>query len=285
MRTPVQRAFTLLETIIAVSIAGVVLSGVLGVLYVLFGNQAPTTVRCTTNYGTNDFNVVPSSSALVSALRLMDELQKQISDASATFVLGGFRETAVASPSAGQAAPLSAGYVFPAVVGSNLGEVNVSANSIPLTATDFRSVMNSRNGIAWEGSYNAADFTIVTMTGLVTVSSVTQVRRKTTTSDGRNYACYEVVLDTNLTQARNASEGAAGQNRFSYRMALPATEDSWTVALGALHYWFRWDTTWNRREEGPSLLVFPDPYVTAGDQPSGNTKPFSRFIYFTGPNT
>ena len=270
---------------IAGTIGSVIIAGLMALLYILFNRQAPTTITASSNYGSNSYFVAPTTQGLVKALYLLDEFQSQTSGASAVFVLGGYRESPTANPTGGAAAPLRAGYVFPAASGVNQAEINISAAAVPQTATDFRAVLSSRPGVLFESSYDPADFTVITMAGLVEVTSVTQVRRTTVLSDGQSVSLYEVVLDKNLTAARDAVDGSPTQNRFAYRMALPTAEDLWTIKPGALHYWFRWDATWDRREEGPALLVFPDPFLMAGDQKTGDTKPFSRFLFFLSPNT
>ncbi len=280
-----QSGFTLLEVLLATVGGALLLAGLMSLLYVLFNQQSPTTVTATTSYGTNEFYVAPSSKSLVRALNLLDQFQTLQADAAATFVLGGYREVASQSPTGGQAAPIADGYLFPAASGVNAAEVNISASNIPQTAAEFRTYLGARSGMSWESSYDASDFTVVTMSSLVGVSSITQVRRFSQTVDGISMVLYEVVLDKSLGSTRDAVEGSPTQNRFAYRMALPAAEDSWTISAGARHYWFRWDTTWNRKEEGPTLLVFPDPFLLAGDQPAGDTKPFSRFLFFLSPNS
>lgn len=272
MRFRSEKAFTLIEIILSVAISAVLLTGVISLLFV-FGHQSlPISPTHTSALGQNTFHTVPSSRSFNAATRLMDRFQAHVSDAAAVFVLGGYREQAVDDPMAGANAPIALGYVFPAVGGLAAGEVDISALSIPQTAIDFRAVLNARSGAQFEPSWDASDFSVVTLNGLRTVSSVTQVRRFV----AGDYACYEVLLDTDLAAARQE-----GVNRFVYRMSLPLGEDTnWQLPVGARHYWFRHDPDWSRREEGPALVVFPDPLLMAGVQPNGDTQPFSRFNFF-----
>jgi hypothetical protein len=128
-----------------------------------------------------------------------------------------------------------------------------------------------------------ADFTVITVTGLNAISSITQCRRYSTTFGPENVALYEVVMDTNPGAARNTTPGSAGRNEWAYHIGIPIIEDSWTLPAGALHFWFRYDLTWQRLEEGPCRLIFPDPYLSAGVQMAGDTVAFSRFVYLVAP--
>jgi hypothetical protein len=67
---------------------------------------------------------------------------------------------------------------------------------------------------------------------------------------------------------------------FYYRTYYDASEDTWAQPPGATHYWYRTDSAWNRDQEGPTRIVFSDPYVLAGQDPQAQISSVSRFIYF-----
>lgn len=271
-----RHAFTLIEIMLSVVIGGALISGLLLLLYSEITLQSPVTKSQTTAYGSSQFPVVPSSGALNDAVRTMDVFQSAVSDASAVFVIGG----ASISPAPSPDLPVAAAHLFPATGVLGAGQIAVSTSNIPQTSADFASLLTTRPGIQWETTADSADFTVVTVSGLNQISTVTQVRRIIATVDGVSTAFYEVVCDTNLSAARSSA------TRFAYRLCLPAAEDAaWTLPIGALHYWFRVDNAWGRREEGPTRLVFPDPFVMAGIQGNNETAPFSRFIFFLSPNT
>ena len=66
----------------------------------------------------------------------------------------------------------------------------------------------------------------------------------------------------------------------SYRIYYAASEDQWMQAPGATHYWYRADLAWDRDQEGPTRVIFADPYVLAGQDPRAPVTSVSRFAYF-----
>jgi hypothetical protein len=129
-----------------------------------------------------------------------------------------------------------------------------------------------------------ADFTILTVQGQSQVTSITQQRRYTAVLNSEASVLYEVTY-----QAYDWSSGSAvavpnpvtgiPPTAF-YRIYYAASEDTWAQRPGVTHFWYRTDTVWDRDQEGPSRVVFADPYVLAGQDPQAQVTSFSRFVYF-----
>ncbi len=280
-----RRGLTMVECLVGVIFGAMIFGAVSATMNVVAGQSAAArpTFTYTSNYGTNVYQLSPSPIAFGYSAPLLNQFQASINSAAAVFVLGGYRSSPGTSPSAGLAAPVTAGVLFSSVTG-------ITSSNLPQTSSDLRTLLSAQAGVTFESTYGSADFTVVTLTGLNTVSSITQCRKYSPAGDSNVY--YEVVFDNNLSAARNATVGAAGQNRWAYRFAIPSSYDtSWVVSPGALHFWFRYDSTWQRMEEAPARLIFPDPYVLAGTQATVTANgsvaavtsaQFSRFIFAPG---
>jgi hypothetical protein len=129
-----------------------------------------------------------------------------------------------------------------------------------------------------------ADFTILTVQGLSRVTSITQQRRYTATINLQDSVLYEVTY-----QAFDWSGGSpvAVVNAITgttptafYRIYYAANEDTWAQRPGATHFWYRTDSTWDRDHEGPTRVIFADPYVLAGQDTQAQVTSVSRFVYF-----
>lgn len=271
IRGSARGAFTLVELIVSIGVGVMTIGGIMALFFLTTNNGTPTYYSYTSNYGTNTYELVPSAVQFTRAAKIVPMMQSAMDGASAVFVLGGMRSSPTANATSGALAPLTAGCL-------PISVVNLSVNNIPTDSFSFRSLLAGQTGVNFETSFSPSDFTVLTISGINRVSSVTQVRRYTDTS-GMVY--YEVVFDTALGTVRDSVDGSASQNRFCYRMALTAAEDAnWSIPPSALHYWYRFDSLWNRFEEAPARIVLPDPFLLGGAQATTETAPFSRFIFF-----
>ncbi|MDR1281116.1 MAG: hypothetical protein LBK99_09880 [Opitutaceae bacterium] len=273
--------FTLFEAVLSLAVTVVVVTGLAALLFAAHKETAPQVFVYSSAYGTHEYARIPSGTQFRRAAELVVRLQGAIDSASAVFVLGGNRSVPSADESAGSLMPLKAG----CLVG---GVIRIAPQNLPKTSHDFReNFLKGQSDVVFETTADPADFTILTIAGLNTVSSITQVRRHVLSDTVADTVFYEVVFDEALSSARidNADNtGNAARNRFSYRVAMTAREDAnWTIRPGALHYWFRHDPLWQRLEEAPTRIILPDPFLLAGANPSGDTVPFSRFIFFVSP--
>jgi hypothetical protein len=252
--------------------------GLAALLFAAHKETAPQVFVHSSAYGSNEYSRVPSGSQFRRAAILVTCLQEAMNAASAVFVLGGNRSIPSADESAGWLMPLKAGCLV-----GNIAKI--TPENLPRTSHNFReNFLTGQSDVFFETTADLADFTILTVTGLNTVSSITQVRRYI--SEDAATVFYEVVFDEALSEARIENQDNVARNRFSYRIALSAQEDAgWVLRPGTLHYWFRHDPLWQRLEEAPARIVLPDPFLLAGANPSGDTAPFSRFIFFVSPTS
>lgn len=266
--------FTLFEAILSLTVTVVIVVGLAALLFAAHKETAPQVFVYSSAYGTHDYARIPSGLQFRRASELVTRLQDTVDSASAVFVLGGNRSIPSADESGGSLMPLKAGCLFSSVT-------QIAALNLPQTSHDFReNFLKGQSDVAFETAADPSDFTILTIAGLNTVSSITQVRRHVSA----DAVFYEVVFDNTLSVARIDNPDSTARNRFSYRVAMTPQEDAnWVLRPGALHYWFRHDTLWQRLEEAPTRIVLPDPFLLAGANPSGDTVPFSRFIFFVSP--
>lgn len=91
--------------------------------------------------------------------------------------------------------------------------------------------------------------------------------------DGGNHY-YEVIL----------LAGDTFSERYEYRFYLPVEEAAWGKEPGTYPALRISGTDSLRLHDGPVSLVFPDPYLVAGDSIDGKVAPHSRFTYFFSQN-
>jgi hypothetical protein len=193
-------------------------------------------------------------------------------------VLGGQRSHPVLDPNG----PSSA-------LAENFADTSLAAavGSDPFQACsswDQRQVNSSQFGPYLTSGNDPSDFTILTVQGLSRITSITQQRRSTATINGQNVVLYEVTHQTvdwsGGSPVLTVSPLSGTTPTYFYRIYYLASEDSWAQPPGATHYWYRTDTAWDRDQEGPTRVVFADPYVLAGQDPQAQITSVSRFAYF-----
>jgi hypothetical protein len=283
-----RKGFTLIELVVMLGLSFAITAGLLTLMTSVFKLTNPTFVQvsCPTGYSNlgssstiRRYPKAPSYWVFSQAVTLHASLQVELTRADAVFVLGGSRAN-------------------PVVIRKVGAEVDESAVTLPPMSMDFLpSVLAIPNGMdlrllrsgfdVWsigalvtEISYDPVDFTVITVRGLTSVSSITQVRRKVVEGN----VLYDVYFFNSTSLATN--------NKYptlNYGFSMPlAQETIWSVPLGARHYWYRYDgvtinsekdTSWNRREPGPVRLLFPDPYIVKQSN-SSIVKLGSRFSYF-----
>src|SRR5262249_9685249 len=133
---------------------------------------------------------------------------------------------------------------------------------------DQRAVNYAQFNPLLHDSPDPASFTVLTVQGLSRITSITQQRRYTATIGGQSVCLYEVTyqaVDWSSGSGSLTVNPATGTTpTYSYRFYYPSTEDVWAMPPGASHYWLRTDAVWDRDQEGPTRLVFADPYALAG---------------------
>ena len=231
-----------------------------------------------TAFNGQTYSLAPSFSSFRQAVDLHSRLTAAVDQADNVLVFGGERSHPSLDPN-GPSSALAENFAdttLSAAVGSDPFQGASSWSQKELNATQFTPYFTS--------SPDPADFTILTVQGESRVTSITQQRRYAATIGGESLVLYEVTH-----QGFDWSSGmpVAVQNPFvggtptaSYRIYYAANEDTWTQRPGATHFWYRTDTAWNREQEGPSRVVFADPYVLAGQDTRAQVTSVSRFAYF-----
>ncbi|MGH7997028.1 MAG: hypothetical protein ACREFX_11815 [Opitutaceae bacterium] len=229
-------------------------------------------------YNGNVYTQAPSFSDFRQAVDLHTQFTESVDQADSILVFGGQRTHPTLDPN-GPSSALSESFQdteLTAAVGSDPFQGYSSWDQRQLNALQFAPYLTSNP--------DPADFTILTVQGQSRITSITQQRRYTATLNGEASVLYEVtyqaydwssgtpVAVTNSTTGTTPTE--------FYRIYYAANEDVWSQRPGATHYWYRTDSVWDRDQEGPTRVIFADPYVLAGQDPQGQITCVSRFVYF-----
>jgi len=221
-------------------------------------------------YSQQVYSLAPSFGAFQQAVSLHTLFASAVDQADSVLLFGGARSNPVLDPNGPSPALAEtfAATTLPAAAGSD-----------PLqgfSSWDQRSINSSQLDSYLTSNPDPADFTVLTVQGQSRITSITQQRRTTATINGQALVLYEVT--------HQPIDWSSGSPVFSasaaYRIYYAANEDIWSQAPGATHYWYRTDTTWDRNQEGPSRVIFADPYILAGQDPRAQVSAVSRFVYF-----
>jgi hypothetical protein len=266
--------FSLVEGIAGLMIFSLMMGALTYGMASLFKFQAQPQVT----YNRATYALAPSFANFHEAVNLHERFAQAIDQADNVVVLGGVRSNPAVDPN-GPSSTLAE--TFSATT------LSAAAGSDPfqgLSSWDQRQINSSQFSSALTSNADSADFTILTVQGQSRVTSITQQRRYTATINGQNLVLYE---DTH--QAIDWSSGSpvfvpdpdtGSPPTSSYRIYYAANEDNWLQRPGATHYWYRTDSVWDRDQEGPSRIVFADPYVLSGHDERAQVTAVSRFVYF-----
>lgn len=203
---------------------------------------------------------------LIDAMDLHQELSNQLSTGDLVVVLGGGNVDALA-PSVTKPLKLN----FSTQTLTSLAGLSPSATT---TTPAFVSAAVTDLAAYYETSVSDSDFTVLVLQGLNEVIAIAQVRCYSVTIDGTARVLYETTL-------RSRTLPSTSWTTYAYRFWLPPDEDTWSVGIGAKHYWYRNESTWwARSEQAGSSLIFPDPFVLSVNASDTKVKPMSRFGYF-----
>lgn len=246
----------------------------------LFSQQAQPQVT----YNDQVYAQAPSFDGFQKAIGLHSAFAAAVDQADNIVVLGGSRSHPVFDPTTPTsvlkesfAADLSNATLAAAAAGDPF-QAYSSWDQLQVNTTQFGPYLTD------PASTDPADFTILTVQGLSQVTSITQQRRYQSTINGQNLDLYEVTYQTidwssgSPVLVPNADTGTTPT--YAYRFYYAASEDVWSMPPGAAHTWYRTDTAWDRDQEGPTRVVFADPYMLAGQDLNSQLTPVSRFVYF-----
>lgn len=262
------RGFSLIELILGATITGLILLASIS----FFSSLAREVNRPVVVFGGNNYALAPvirdtqdgvAKTDLNDAIDLHLELNRQITAADLVTVFGGSNVNA-SIPSV----PL------PIATSFALQSLTAGASPSVRTTQQLLTAESSTIGANLETSANGSDFTLLAIQGATDIVAIAQVRRYSTTFEGKSVVLYATTL-------RSRTLPSTTWNNFAYYYWLPANEDVWAVNIGAQHYWYRNDTSWwTRPESAGSTVVFPDPYALSVNASDLKVKPMSRFTYF-----
>jgi prepilin-type N-terminal cleavage/methylation domain-containing protein len=252
--------FTLLEVMISVTLLSVLLSGVLFGVIALIKALVPPRVQLNGEV----LAVAPSYAPFPLAVRLHQTLTDRVGQARAVYVLGGRHLSLPATAPAASLRPLAVA-ALPSITDFTPG--------LPLDAKSFYDLYATQLGPV-DGAASADDFTVIVVgpdNGALALTCMVQVKKTDVTlSDGTDSTQF-VVRQVRLSEL--------GQPEQSYAFAERPSQTA-GIFVGAMHTWLRYQQN-RAAEEGPTCVVFPDPWVYGGARGlADDIPPFSRFAYF-----
>jgi hypothetical protein len=254
--------FVLIEVVIVLIVSSLVVVALLGGLVAIVRGLQPQNVAIRGEI----LPVAPTFGAFPSAIRLHETFSKHAASARAMYVLGGKHLSIPAGASATQQGPLRA-QALPRLTDFSAG--------LPMDAKSFYDAYANTLGDA-EPTWSPDDFSVVIVepaNGALAVTCLVQVRRTdATVSDGTS-ATQFTTREVKLWELGNDET-----QRYAFVERPGQTSH---VFVGAVHTWMRYGVASAQQEEGPSCVVFPDPWVYAGARGGADDLPaFSRFSYF-----
>jgi len=252
--------FTLAEIAITLCLFGLVVGSVLMAWVVLLRAMTPAQIRL----GGVDLPIAPSFAPVPSAVGLHANMARRVGEARAVYVFGGRHLSLPTDALAAQIKPLA----FAA-----LPEIQTFA-VLPKDSRSFYNAYTAQLG-GQDISAGAEDFSVVVIgphESRLAVTCAIQVRREQrSVSDGvlmRNYVVSKVSL-------WDITEGAKSYSFADYAERVQG------IFFGAVHTWYRYsEADAGTYEEGPTSVVFPDPWLYAGARGrADDIAAFSRFTY------
>lgn len=268
------QGFSLVEGIGYLVVLAIMMGALTFGMSSLFSQQT----RQQVTYNQQPYSQAPSFDDFRQAIDLHAAFSTASDAADSIIVLGGSRSHPAYDPT-GPSSALAVNFSD-----STLASAANGNGFKAFSSWDQRQINSGQFSSYLTSNPDPADFTVLTVQGLSRITSITQQRRHRTTINGQDLSLYEVTHQTidwssgSPVWVTNAA--TATTPTFYYRFYYAANEDVWSMAPGATHYWYRSDSAWNRNQEGPSRVIFADPYALAGQDAGSQLTPVSRFIYF-----
>jgi hypothetical protein len=252
--------FLLAEVIVVLAVSSIVVVALLGGLIALIRGLQPQNVKL----GGETLAIAPTFGAFPSAVRLHQVFADRLTNARAVYVFGGQHISIPTNAPETMVHPLHA---------QSLVTVADFSAGLPMDAKAFYELYATALG-EQETAGSPQDFTVATVGqngSSLALTCLVQVRRSDVSlSDGS---------DTTTFTVREVRLWDLDAGPFRYTFAERPSQAG-SVFVGAVHTWMRYGSG-SDREEGPSCVVFPDPWLYAGSRGRSDDVPaFSRFSYF-----
>jgi len=271
---PGRAGFSLVEGTVALVVTAIMMGALTSAMGSLFQSQAQPQV----SFQSHAYSLAPSFQNFRQAVDLHAAFAQTVDQADNVIVIGGTRSHPTADPN-GPSSALAETFSatsLTAAAGSDAFQGFSSWDQLELNGAQLAPYLTTHP--------DPADFTILTVQGQSHITSITQQRRYTAAINGQNVVLYEVTLQaidwSSGSGVPTASPLTGSNPTYFYRTYYNASEDAWSQPPGATHYWYRTDPAWDRDQEGPTRVIFADPYVLAGQDPLAQIAAVSRFSYF-----
>ncbi|HWZ95201.1 MAG TPA: prepilin-type N-terminal cleavage/methylation domain-containing protein [Opitutaceae bacterium] len=269
MRPSQCQGFTLIECILSLLMIGLLSAGFCSLLFAAFAtSELPSmTLNGITYAKAPD---IGQMNAAIDTQMLFQKLQQK---ADAILVFGGKGSHPYLDDSTQPSPVINWDSWDPASLGRGLAGPT-DANFDP--ARQFSS-WDQRGALSafFTTGVSTADFSVVFVQGFNRIIGMAKQRQLSPAGkfNGSQVHCYDV-------EVRSFDSAGAMSAKADYHVCYPIGEDSWRIAPGASHVWFRYDPSWDRDEEAGAFLVFADPYVVAGENPAAEVLPISEFSFY-----
>jgi len=206
--------------------------------------------------------IAPSVPSFADAVRLHSVFIKRLHGTRAAYVFGGEHEGIPATASRCSLAPLNMQSV-PLITDVSRG--------LPMDAYAFREIYSLQLG-AQETKANAQDFTVLlvgALNGALQATTLIQVRSV-------NISLKDGASSEDLIR-REVDLYDVTEGQLSY-IFLEKAGLAAEAAVGARHFWYRY-AEGKIAEEGPAVVVFPDPWLWSQPDANSDLPSLSRFVY------
>jgi hypothetical protein len=193
-----RRGFSLAETVGVIIGCGVLAVGILGYMGSYFHQMAQPFTTINSPAANTTYSLAPDTAQLDSALQLHQQLLANLTSADLVMVYGG----TASSPAPSAPSPLLASYA-PSTLSS-------LAATPAWESDNLLAVSPTLSAEADSSVAAASNYTVVTLVGANTVTSVTNVRVYTQTVNGNSYNFHYVSLTENGPQVAFLGGGGSG---------------------------------------------------------------------------
>jgi hypothetical protein len=217
-----------------------------------------------TRVGNLDLPIAPSPAAFAASVRLHSAFMERLNTATAIYVLGGEQQGLPSTASRRLGRPLAT---------RTLPVIEAFSSGLPMDAYGFYQAYSAQLGPMESGPASAADFSVVLVgpvEGQLKITALLQNR-------SQDFSWNDGAVVNAFVQRETHLYDLSGDDLNS--IFLEKASSAKVSAVGARHFWYRYAE--NRvAEEGPATVIFPDPWLFAGNGNGRQTPTLSHFVYW-----